>query len=115
MTAMRVAVPLWKMWNRPKLGPTALIREAHMREDLAMRRPMKPQARPTASALPLAAAGALAVGAFAIGFCAIGRLAIGSLAIGRARFRRVEIDELVVGRLHVRELPRGARRQPDAS
>jgi len=45
--------------------------------------------------------GALAVGALAIGALAIGVLAIGRLVIGRARIRRLEIDELVVGRRRV--------------
>src|ERR687892_700180 len=56
------------------------------------------------------AVGALALGALAVGALAIGVLAIGRLVIGRSRIRRVEIDELVVTRLHVREsvtTPRG--------
>jgi len=44
------------------------------------------------------AVGALALGALAFGALAIGALAIGRLVIGRARFRRLEIDELVVRR-----------------
>lgn len=54
--------------------------------------------RPGAGAL-----GALAVGAVAVGAFAIGALAIGTLVVGRARFRRVEIDQLVVRRLKVLE------------
>ena len=50
------------------------------------------------------AIGALAVGAVAIGTLALGRLVIGRLAIRRTRLGVVEIDELRVGRLHVREL-----------
>jgi hypothetical protein len=45
------------------------------------------------------AVGAVAVGALAIGALAIGSLAIGRLVIGRARFRRLEIDELVIRRV----------------
>jgi hypothetical protein len=45
----------------------------------------------------------LAVIGCALGAVAIGALAIGRLAIGRARLQRVEIDDLVVGRLRVRE------------
>ena len=46
---------------------------------------------------------AFPLGAVAVGAVAIGALAIGRLSIGSARFRRVEIDELVVGRLKIRE------------
>jgi hypothetical protein len=45
--------------------------------------------------------GAKATGALAVGAVAIGALAIGRLAVGRARIRRIEIDDLVVRRLHV--------------
>jgi deazaflavin-dependent oxidoreductase (nitroreductase family) len=47
------------------------------------------------------ALGALAVGALAIGALAIGALTVGRLVIGRSRIRRLDIDELVVGSLHV--------------
>ena len=50
------------------------------------------------------AIGALAVGAVAIGAFAIGRLVIGRLTIRRTRLGVLEIDDLRVGRLHVREL-----------
>lgn len=49
------------------------------------------------------AMGALAVGAVAIGALAIGVLAIGRLVVGRARIRRIEVDDLVVRRLHIIE------------
>jgi deazaflavin-dependent oxidoreductase (nitroreductase family) len=49
------------------------------------------------------AVGALALGALAVGALAVGVLAIGRLVIGHSRIRRLEIDELVVARLHVRE------------
>jgi hypothetical protein len=49
---------------------------------------------PAALALAALALGALAVGALAIGFLAIRRLEVRS-----ARFRRLEIDELVIRRL----------------
>lgn len=52
--------------------------------------------RTGARALGALAVGALAFGAIAIGTIAIGALAIGRLVIGRARFRRLEVDELVV-------------------
>jgi hypothetical protein len=50
------------------------------------------------------AIGALAIGALAIGALAIGRLSIGGLALKRGRARSVVLEELDVGRLHVREL-----------
>jgi len=53
------------------------------------------------TALALVSVGALAVGALAIGALAIGAMAIGKLRIGRARFKSVEIDELIVRRLTV--------------
>lgn len=59
------------------------------------------------------AIGALAVGAFAIGALAIGVLAIGRLAIGRARIRRIEVDDLVIRRLHITEKP-DAPNKPEA-
>lgn len=49
------------------------------------------------------AIGALAVGAVAIGALAIAALAIGRLAVGRARIRRLEVDDLVIRRLHIIE------------
>jgi hypothetical protein len=48
-----------------------------------------------------AALGALALGAFAIGAAAYGFIAIGRLVVGKARFRSVEIEELVVKHLRV--------------
>ena len=56
------------------------------------------------------AIGALAVGAVAIGTLALGRLFINRLAIRRTRLGIVEIDELRVGRLHVREVVEFDRR-----
>ena len=53
------------------------------------------------------ATGVLAVGAVAIGALAIGALTIGRLAVVRARIRRIEIDDLVVRRLHVTEILQG--------
>jgi hypothetical protein len=50
------------------------------------------------------AIGALAVGAVAVGTLALGRLIIGRLTVRRTRLGVVEIDELRVGRLHLREL-----------
>jgi hypothetical protein len=55
------------------------------------------------TAVALAAVGATAVGALAIGALAVGVLGIGRLAVGSGRFKRLEIDELVVGRLILRD------------
>lgn len=73
--------------------------------------------RTGALAIGAAATGALAIGALAIGALAIGRLSIGRSAIGdlllrRGRARQVDIqalviEELIVGRLTVREFLRG--------
>jgi hypothetical protein len=49
-----------------------------------------------------AALGGVAVGALAVGAIAIGALAIGRLSVGKARFRRLEIDELIVHRVSER-------------
>jgi hypothetical protein len=49
------------------------------------------------------ALGALAVGAMALGALAIGSVCIGRFVVGRARFRKLQIDELVVGKLSVTE------------
>ena len=38
----------------------------------------------------------VAMGAVAVGALAIGTLAIGRLAVGHARFRRLEVDELII-------------------
>ena len=57
-----------------------------------------PSAAP-ARALGLMSVGSTAFGALAIGALAIGALAIGRLVIGHARIRKLEIDELVVGRV----------------
>jgi len=50
------------------------------------------------------AVGALALGAFAIGVLAIGRLAIGALRLKSGHARSLTVDNLQVGRLHVRDL-----------
>ena len=59
--------------------------------------------------LSAAGIGALAIGAFAVGAFAIGALAIGRLAIGRFAVRKgllalLEIEDLSVGRLEVKNL-----------
>ncbi len=54
-------------------------------------------------ALTAVALAATALGALAIGALAIGALAIGRLAVGKARFRHLEIDDLIVRRLTVLE------------
>jgi hypothetical protein len=56
-----------------------------------------------ASATGSSIVGALAMGALALGAIAIGALAIGRLSVGAAKFRRVEIGDLVVRRLRVLE------------
>lgn len=52
-----------------------------------------------AGALGLVAVASTAFGALAVGALAIGVLAIGRLVIGHARIRRLEVDELVIGRV----------------
>jgi hypothetical protein len=47
--------------------------------------------------------GALAMGALAVGAIAIGALAIGRLSVGTAKFKRLEVGDLVVRRLRVLE------------
>ena len=61
-----------------------------------------------AGAIGAQAIGGLAIGAFAVGAVAIATLALGRLIIGRVAIRHtrlgvVDVDELRVGRLHVRE------------
>jgi hypothetical protein len=55
---------------------------------------------------PAVAVGALALGALAVGALAIGALAVGRLDIRQARLRKVEIDDLTVGRLRVINAPK---------
>ena len=50
------------------------------------------------------AIGALAVGAIAIGALAIGRLAIKRLTVQQSRFKKLEVDELSLGTLRVKEI-----------
>jgi hypothetical protein len=52
-----------------------------------------------ATALGLIVMGSAAAGALAVGALAIGALAIGHLRVGNARFRRLEVDELVIGKV----------------
>ena len=56
-----------------------------------------------ASATGSSIIGALAMGALALGAIAIGALAIGRLSVGTARFKRLEVGDLVVRRLRVLE------------
>lgn len=62
-----------------------------------------PVARPAvaggAAAVGVGTVLAIAMGAFAIGALAVGAMAIGRLAVGRARFRELEIDNLIVHRV----------------
>ncbi len=55
-----------------------------------------------AGVLGVIALGSALVGAVAVGAVAIGALAIGQLAVSRARFRRLEVDELVIGKVRFR-------------
>jgi hypothetical protein len=59
--------------------------------------------RPQRSAISAGAVGALALGATALGALMIGRLVIGALAVSKAKFKRVEIDDLIVKRLHYKD------------
>ena len=54
-------------------------------------------------AIMAAAIGAFAVGAFAIGALAVGRLAIRRLSLERAKVGTLEIEDLIVTRLHAAE------------
>lgn len=58
------------------------------------------------AALGAAAIGALATGAFAVGALAIGAVAIGRMTMGCGRIKHLEIDELIVGKLTIREQSR---------
>jgi hypothetical protein len=60
------------------------------------------EAIPATSMIALAI-GAAAFGAIAIGALAIGRLALGRVTVKKARFQALEVDELTVGKLRVRE------------
>jgi hypothetical protein len=53
----------------------------------------------SAESLLLLGVAATTLGALAVGAMAVGALAIGRLAVGGARFKRLEIDELVVRKL----------------
>ena len=59
-----------------------------------------------ATALAAVSTGALAIGAFAVGALAIRTLVVRALRVQRSRFGRVVVDELEIGRLVVRNLPR---------
>ena len=48
--------------------------------------------------------GAVAVGAFAIGALAIGRLAVRRVVVENAKFKSIEIDDLVVKRIRAAEV-----------
>ena len=48
--------------------------------------------------------GAMAIGAFAVGTLAIGRLAIRRLFVNRVKFKSLEIEELIVRRIHADEV-----------
>jgi hypothetical protein len=55
------------------------------------------------AALGAAAIGAIATGAFALGALAIGAVTVGRMSMGCGRIRHLEIDELIVGKLTIRE------------
>ncbi len=48
--------------------------------------------------------GAIAVGAFAIGALAIGRLAVRRVVVENAKFKSIEIDDLIVKRIRAAEV-----------
>ena len=48
--------------------------------------------------------GAVAVGAFAIGALAIGRLAVRRVVVENAKFKSIEIDDLIVKRIRAAEV-----------
>jgi hypothetical protein len=79
-----------------------------LRVGLGMRKPSAPVKIKRGGGAPAtrsgaAALGALALGAFALGVAAYGAMAIGRLVVGKARFRSVEIDELIVKHLRLNE------------
>jgi len=55
------------------------------------------------AAIIAVAIGAVAVGAFAIGAMAIGRLVIGRLVVGNAKFKSIDVEDLTVTKLRLRE------------
>ena len=55
-------------------------------------------------AIIAAAFGAVAVGAFAIGALSVGRLAVRRILVGDAKFKSLEIQDLMVTRLHAAEI-----------
>ncbi len=55
------------------------------------------------AALGAATIGAIATGAFALGALAIGAVAIGRMVLGCGHIKHLEIDELIVGKLTIRE------------
>jgi hypothetical protein len=57
-----------------------------------------------AASVGAAAIGALAIGAAAIGALAIGRVLVGTLRLKRGHVRALTVENLIVGRLHIREL-----------
>jgi hypothetical protein len=74
----------------------------------------RPVAEAGDSAIATLAMGAMALGAMAVGTIAIGRLAIGNLVLKRGRARelhigRMQIDELMIGRIVRRDDAGGAR------
>lgn len=56
-----------------------------------------------ASATGSSIVGALAMGALALGAVAIGALAIGRLSVRHARFGKLVVDDLTVGRVRILE------------
>src|SRR5262245_7306558 len=56
-----------------------------------------------AEAIPATSMIALAIGAAAFGAVAVGRLALGGMTVKKARFQALEVDELTVRKLRVRE------------
>jgi hypothetical protein len=79
----------------------SIIGETRDMRGLVKTRP--PRNAPGAALVGLAL-GTVATGAFAIGALAVWHLAIRRLAVGNARFKAVDIEDLVVDRLRVGQL-----------
>src|SRR5690349_24097469 len=88
-----------------KPAPEGAAEKVEQVEEPARARAQVALAR-VATALAAVSAGALAIGTFAVGALAIRTLAVRALRVQRSRFGRVVVDELEIGHLVVRNLPR---------
>ena len=96
--------------------PGALAGRTHRRERLSgtisamMKNPKHALiSASTGFALLAVAMGAAAVGAMAVGAVAVGAFAIGKLGIRQGRIEKLEIGELTVDRLIIRDRPTAER------